>query len=231
MKIGSSLFQQLMGSYVEPVIMDYCKSCDGTAFFSSFGDLPVDPYFPKEISGRRRRRFGSFAVSDEGNEITPLPHSPFFQSLKLNSVAGGIQRNFSPLDPTVRDSSVLHSLLRLLVMQLDEPQVSWEVNVHQVRSEATGGPTLPAPEGIHRDGHDFLAIVGINRLGIVGGENRVFDERKKLILETTLLEPFDLILIDDRRTYHSVSPIHSPSQQIGYRDIFILDFNRVSAGL
>ena len=217
------------GFNVEPVIMDNCKSCDGNTFFSSFGDLPFDAYYPKEIGGLRRRRFGSFAVCDEGNEITPLPHSPFFQSLELNPVAGGIQREFFPLDASVRNSSLLRGLLRFLVMQIGKSLVNWKVNVHQIRSEATVEPSLPAPEGIHRDGHDYVAIVGVNRSGIVGGENSVFDEGKRLILETTLLEPFDLILIDDRRTYHSVSPIRSRSQQIGYRDILILDFNRVSA--
>lgn len=45
-----------------------------------------------------------------------------------------------------------------------------EIEIHQMRIAAVFDETLVAPEGVHQDGFDHIAIVGIDRYNIVGGE-------------------------------------------------------------
>ena len=51
----------------------------------------------------------------------------------------------------------------------------WYVEAHQFRIDTTDGIGRPTPEGAHRDGVDFVAVVLVAREGIKGGETRVFE--------------------------------------------------------
>lgn len=198
---------------------------DIDAVLASYASLPVDQYLPAGAT-YRRRRFGRFLYAADGSRLAVLPHLAFEQSAEVNSVAGGFKRYFETLDPAVRDACALDLLLRGLIGRLPPLWPLWRVYVHQIRVVSEGLPVAPAPEGIHCDGHDFIAIVALARHNISGGRNSVYDRDRQLLLETTLNERFDLLLLDDRRTLHGVSPVQSPSGQSGYRDMLIIDFNQ-----
>ena len=192
-------------------------------FIVSFESLVKDPYMPSEF-GIRKRRFGRF-YWNQNEQLLPLEGTTFVQSIELNSVAGGIQREFAPLEESFKRSILLKRLIGYLARTIDDPSKEWNVNVHQFRVESNGIPASAAPEGIHRDGHNFVAIVSLRRHNIEGGFNRIYDDQKNLLFETLLSKTFDTLLIHDLTTFHDVTPFQSPHNSTGYRDTLVIDFN------
>ncbi|MET8129946.1 2OG-Fe dioxygenase family protein [Streptomyces sp. NPDC005065] len=58
-----------------------------------------------------------------------------------------------------------------------------------------------------RSASAFVAQVLINREGITWGESQLYDRERTPIFRTTLLEPLESIVIDDRRVFHGVSGV------------------------
>lgn len=87
---------------------------------------------------------------------------------------GGIQRTFPPLTDLSKNNAFLKALIQFSFQQLpiEEERLSgaWKIQLHQMRvvtnDKETGKPT---PEGIHRDGVDFVFIYMINCKNITGG--------------------------------------------------------------
>jgi hypothetical protein len=116
----------------------------------------------------------------------------------------------------------------LFGMLSSEP--SWHVEVHQFRIEArTGEFGRPTPEGVHRDGVDFVLVLLVNRTNIVSGVTSVHDLTGKELGEFTLTQPFDAALVDDARVMHGVTPVEplNPAEP-GYRDVLVVTFRSVS---
>ena len=56
----------------------------------------------------------------------------------------------------------------------------------------------------------------------------IYGEHEELLLTTLLSNPFDTLLINDRTTFHGVTPIQpAAGKGAGFRDTLILDFNRL----
>ena len=90
---------------------------------------------------------------------------------------------------------------------------------------ASDEQVAPAPEGRHRDGHSYIAMHLIGRRNCTGGVSRVYQGRApQPCLVTTMLEPLDTVVIDDRRVEHEVSPIQSTLGR-GERDILLVDID------
>ncbi|MFJ8387839.1 2OG-Fe dioxygenase family protein [Streptomyces sp. NPDC094438] len=84
---------------------------------------------------------------------------------------------------------------------------------------------LPAPEGIHEDSHHFVAQVLMRRENVEGGVFRLYDRAKAPLYGTLLTEPFETVIIDDRRVFHGVSAVEvSRDMPVGVRDMMLVDF-------
>ena len=92
---------------------------------------------------------------------------------------------------------------------------TWYVEAHQFRIDTADGIGRPTPEGAHRDGVDFVAVILISRTGIKGGETRVFDADGPAGKRFTMLEPWTLLLLDDAAVIHESTPI----QPLGERRV------------
>ena len=99
----------------------------------------------------------------------------------------------------------------------------WFIEAHQFRIDTTDGIGRPTPEGAHRDGVDFVAVVLINRHHIKGGETRVFEAHGPSGVRFTLLEPWSVLLLDDARVIHESTPIQ-PDGDHGARDTLVLTY-------
>src|SRR6516165_1115411 len=100
----------------------------------------------------------------------------------------------------------------------------WNVKVHpfRTRSADDGHPT---PEGLHRDGVTLVSTLLIARRNAIGGESTVCDLTGRRLLTTTLAEPGTLLLGDDRRILHAVSPIRPiSSSKPAQRDVLVITF-------
>ncbi|MEU9855174.1 2OG-Fe dioxygenase family protein [Streptomyces sp. NPDC047974] len=194
-------------------------------FIRSWADLPVDAYLPDGATFRQRR-YGRFRLAND--QLVPTDSAVFEQSAEVNSLFGGVERRFEPLADTVASSDVLRRIVLAFLDNLpgEIDRATAGVGVHQIRIIAgRDESSMPAPEGIHEDGHHFVAQVLINREDVAGGESQLYDRDKQPIFRTTLLEPFESIVIDDRRVFHGVSAI-TPAEgaERGIRDMMLIDF-------
>ena len=184
--------------------------------------LPRDPYL--RDGGRYRfRRHASYEI--QGEALAIAPHRAHWQSVNYNALHGGIERWFEPSQTQLTSSPVWQSLLLGLAHILNGvKQVNtWFVEAHQFRSDTTDGIGRPTPEGAHRDGVDFVAVFLLNRVGIKGGETRIFEAGGSAGLRFTLTQPWSLLLMNDERMIHESTPIQ-PIGPHGYRDTLVLTY-------
>jgi hypothetical protein len=200
---------------------------DWPAFADSWNDLGPDTYLA--ASGRnRRRRHAVFAV-DSGGAIRREVHQPHFQSLQYNALQGDIQRWFEPLLPSIAEGA---SLRRVLAFCRDcfgalAPAVPrWRVEVHQFRIEARAGEAgEPTPEGVHRDGVDYVLVLLIDRENIESGTTTIHARDGGLLGSFTLTHALDAALVDDARVFHGVTAVTplDPARP-AHRDVLVVTF-------
>ncbi len=192
------------------------------ALRASWNDLPLDQHLLD--GGRyRRRRHACFVVEDA--TVQQVPHRAHWQPVEYNALHGGLERWFEPMADDVVAQPVWGQLLRRLgghcsALRGAQP---WFVEAHQFRIDTTDGIGRPTPEGAHRDGVDFVAVLLIDRHGIKGGETRVFEAEGPNGLRFTMSEPWTTLLLDDARVVHESTPIQ-PLEAQGHRDTLVLTF-------
>ena len=188
----------------------------------SWSDLPPDEHL-RDGGRYRRRRHACFVV--DGATITPMPHRAHWQPVEYNALHGGLERWFAPMQHDVLAQPAWAALLRELAAQCSAVKGvrPWYVEAHQFRIDTTDGIGRPTPEGAHRDGVDFVAVILIDRQGIKGGETRVFEADGPAGLRYTMSEPWTTLLLDDGRVIHESTPIQ-PLAAGGHRDTLVLTF-------
>ena len=198
-------------------------------FAASWDGMPVDEYMAD--GGRyRRRRFGVFTGLG-GSEISRAAHQPHYQSRDYNHLNGGIERWFEPIAGDVASGATFQGLLgftRALFEGLSGPS-SWHIEAHQFRIEA--GPDIagqPTPEGMHKDGVDFVLVLMVRRQNIAQGTTTIHDNDRRLLGSFTLSNPLDAALVDDQRVYHGVTPVvPADASRPAFRDVLVLTYRRL----
>jgi hypothetical protein len=203
---------------------------DWDAFAASWDDLAVDTYMADH--GRyRRRRHAVLRLARDGM-VAVQPHQPHFQTLDYNPLHGGVERWFEPLRPQIRDGASLRGILaasQATFGALSPTVAAWHVEVHQFRIEAGAGVAgLPTPEGVHRDGVDWVLVLMVRRRNIAAGTTTIHDLAHREIGQFTLAQPFDSALVDDQRCFHGVTPVTpiDPAQP-AHRDVLVVTFRAV----
>ncbi|RZA22288.1 MAG: hypothetical protein EOP93_00335 [Lysobacteraceae bacterium] len=188
----------------------------------SWDDLRPDDYL--RDGGRYRKRRHSCFVA-EGASLQQAPHRMHWQSVDYNALHGGMERWFEPMEPAVVAQAAWTKLLLALagVCSARMPVPRWFIEAHQFRIDTTDGLGRPTPEGAHRDGVDFVAVMLVAREGIKGGETRVFEANGPDGQRFTLSEPWSLMLLDDARMIHESTPIQ-PLDGYGHRDTLVLTY-------
>ena len=200
-------------------------------FAASWDDLGVDTFMAD--GGRyRRRRFAVFRATPEG--IARKPHQPHYQSRDYNPLNGDIERWFEPVKPEIAEHPALRAILdtsfRLfhgLTSAATRPS-SWHVETHQFRIEAKSGEAgQPTPEGMHRDGVDWVLVLLVDRVNIASGETTIANQRHGPLGSFTLTDALDAAVTDDNRVYHGVTPVTplDPARP-GHRDVLVVTFRR-----
>jgi hypothetical protein len=206
------------------------------AFAASWNDLGVDAYMAD--GGRyRRRRFAAFAVSEKG--IIRKPHQPHYQSRDYNPLNGGVERWFEPVSGAIAAHPVTLALLDAgrtvfdrLTPEADRPQ-EWHVETHQFRIEAREGQIgQPTPEGLHRDGVDFVLVVLVARTNVASGVTSIYDLDKNPLGDFTLTDPLDAVFLQDSRVYHGVTAIKPlDPARAACRDVAVITFRNADKPL
>jgi hypothetical protein len=212
-------------------VLERAGLCDWDSFAASWADPGVDTFMAD--GGRyRRRRFGCFRASPAG--IFRKPHQPHYQSRDYNPLNGGIERWFEPVIEPIATHPALRAILATcqdLFDRLTPPPVrpeSWHVEIHQFRIETRPGQEgRPTPEGMHRDGVDWVLVLLVSRVNVTSGETSIHGLTKEPLGSFTLTEPLDAAFTDDNRVYHGVTPVTplNPARP-GHRDVLVVTFRR-----
>nr|WP_026004022.1 2OG-Fe dioxygenase family protein [Pseudomonas luteola] len=206
------------------------KDSEFKLFAEYWENLQLDEYMGDK--GRYRyRRYSELKLIQKSSQILVLPHKHYEQSKRVNPLNGGVKRYFQPIE----ESMILNPFFKALILglrdifefSLDE-NCEWSVKLHPYRITSDvleiGKPT---PEGLHRDGVDFIAMMLINRSNIEGGETTVTNTNDEMLTKVTMSTPLDIIVGEDSRIMHSVSPIIAKTEDGGYRDVFVIAFERL----
>ena len=191
------------------------------ALAPSWDTLELDNYL-KDGGRYRRRRHSCFVQS--GQQLSQTAHRAHWQPLEYNALHGGMHRLFEPVLPATVEQPAWAALITAIgqlcsaARGRSEP---WYVEAHQFRIDTTDGIGRPTPEGAHRDGVDFVAVLLVARDGIKGGETRVFEADGPNGKRFTMTAPWTLLLLDDATVIHESTPIQ-PLAAHGHRDTLVL---------
>ena len=200
---------------------------DWQAFADSWNDLAPDPYLA-QVGLHRRRRHAVFAAGAQG-PVLRQPHQPHYQSRDYNTLQGGIARNFEPIRDRIAEGACLRAVLefcRDLFAGLAPQTPQWRIEVHQFRIEARADAAgQPTPEGVHRDGVDYVLVLLVDRHNISSGTTSFHLADGTEIGSFTLTRPLDTALAADRHVYHGVTAVAplDPAQP-AWRDVLVATF-------
>lgn len=202
---------------------------DWTAFAESWNHLAIDDYMAD--GGRYRRRRHAVYAADASGPPKRQAHQPHYQSRDYNSLNGGIARWFEPIESHIADGASLQGILRWCQRSFGAlaPDVRhWQVEVHQFRIEARADQAgMPTPEGVHRDGVDYVLVLLVRRDNIASGTTTIHAPDGRDLGSFTLTAPFDATLIDDHRVFHGVTAVQPIDAALpAYRDVLVVTFKR-----
>ena len=201
----------------DPELMEEIKS--------SFNDLPETDHADGSYRLRKyshvecNSAFGMKAVVDLGV-------GQFTQSSKYNKHQGGMARNFNPIDGTVLNSSIMEEMVNVF---RDKCSLSdqFEMDIHQMRVKCKGGATQLSPEGWHQDGYDRIAMIGVDRHNIIGGEALLSTSKTEPPFLSAVMDTGTMVILDDSHLWHngrSIQPIND--NEPAHMDIIVFTARR-----
>jgi len=226
--IAADGFVFVRGAAMRQLLETVNPLSDFDAFAASWDDLCLDTYMAD--GGRyRRRRHAIFSA--DADAIVRQPHAPHFQTLEYNPLHGGVARWFEPIHPEVASGPTMTAVLqfcRRFFGDLAPHDTRWHVEVHQFRIEARRHERgLPTPEGVHRDGVDYVMVLLVGRRNIAQGVTTIEATDGRPLGTFTLADPFDAALVDDPRVAHGVTPVEPLDPDVpAHRDVLVVTFRR-----
>ena len=200
------------------------------AFQELWAALEPDAYI-KATPPRRLRRHAQFRYQPSTGQLSQLPNSPYYQSLRSNPLYGGKPREFAPFTSDAANNRFFRDLVEFNLLQFPEFHDTVDVHAHMVRIvgriKVAGEPS---PEGMHQDGFDFISIHLIGRSNVSGGETVIRGSAGDVVARVTLTSPMDSIYMDDRLLYHSTSAISPAGPGDAARDVLLLSYDQAKLG-
>ena len=203
---------------------------DWAEFAASWNGMPRDTYMAD--GGRYRRRLHAvFGAIAREPDITRAAHRAHYQTLDYNTLNGGTPRMFAPVADATTATESFRTVLAFTRALFDDlsPDTSWDIEMHQFRIESRAGESgQPTPEGLHRDGVDYVLVLLIERVNIASGVTTIHGEDKAVLGSFTLAAPLDAALVHDRAVYHGVTAVQPLDPALpAHRDVLVLTFRAV----
>jgi hypothetical protein len=226
-RIDQAGFAFLHGEEMRAALLRHGTLDDWAAFAGSWNALELDTYMAD--GGRyRRRRHAVFAAKAGDPAILRQADQPHYQGLDYNALNGGIARWFAPITTPIAQTATLATVLHFCRALFDSllADQTWHIELHQFRIEAhPQAEGRPTPEGMHRDGVDYVLVLMIDRVNIASGVTTIHDLERRQLGSFTLTQPLDAALVHDRRVYHGVTAVEPiDAGQPAYRDVLVVTF-------
>ncbi|HET6264349.1 MAG TPA: 2OG-Fe dioxygenase family protein [Usitatibacter sp.] len=205
---------------------------DWDAFAASWDDMPRDEHLP-EGHRYRRRRHATLSARAGRADFRIEPHQPHYQSLDYNTLVGGIERWFEPMRLDTLESATFRAVAGFCLRLFGalRPGADWHIECHQFRIEARPEAAgLPTPEGVHRDGVDYVLVLLVSRVNIESGTTTVHDQEGRQLGHFTLAAPLDAALVDDARVKHGVTAVRPLDPALeAHRDVLVVTLREIRA--
>ncbi len=168
----------------------------------------------------RLRRYS--VVGFENGQVIDLNKNSFVQSSDINRFQGDVVRQFEPIEKGILSSDGFREMCALFVNANHLPE-GQEIEIHQIRITAIYDETQVAPEGVHQDGFDHIALVGVGRHNIMGGDIMLYSGHNQAPFFRKVLENGEVAMLADSKLWHNAVPIRSViNDQEGHMDVFVL---------
>jgi|LULG01.1.fsa_nt_gb hypothetical protein len=196
---------------VSPGYVDHIKE--------SFNDLPETDHADGNY---RLRKYSHVCVT--GKDIVTVKDlniGTFTQSSEYNQHQGDKVRDFNSIHPDVLSTPGLSHMAKVFrdACNLEE---RFTMDIHQMRVRCTGGATQLSPEGWHQDGYDCIAMIGIDRCNIIGGEVLLSTSKTESPFMQAVIECGTMVIVDDTYLWHNGRSIQSiDNSKPAYMDILI----------
>ncbi|MGI9947511.1 2OG-Fe dioxygenase family protein [Vibrio hyugaensis] len=168
----------------------------------------------------RLRRYS--VVGFENGQVIDLNKNSFVQPSDINRFQGDVVRQFEPIEKGILSSEGFREMCELFVNANHLPD-GQEIEIHQIRITAIYDETQVAPEGVHQDGFDHIALVGVGRHNIMGGDIMLYSSHNQAPFFRKVLENGEVAMLADSKLWHNAVPIRSViNDQEGHMDVFVL---------
>ena len=191
---------------------------------SSFKNLPEDKYLKFADKNFRNRRLAKILFKN--NKFYNIDNTDFKQNKVQNRYLGGVNRNFQPINTRIVNKInkiVKENFIKIINFK------KIKFGYHQIR--ITCGENYvgyPVPEGWHKDGFDFVALINISSKNIQGGISRIrnsIKENKDVDNYSCFLNSGEFLFFSDKDFFHFTDPIIvSNNKKFGYRDTIVITF-------
>jgi hypothetical protein len=188
----------------------------------SFDKLPADPYEKSKGFHFRFRKYSKIIINNKRKEINFLKNDYFYQEKKRNRFAGGKKRIFKEIDK--KNLIDFIDLFKINFNKIFINKTKLEIGFHQLRIKCSKDFVgYPVPEGWHKDGFSYVAIINFQSSNISGGITRIKNGLNKEDAYSALLKKGDYILVNDNNFFHYTDPINiNGNTKYGYRDTLVI---------
>ena len=170
----------------------------------------------------RLRRYSMVELLAEPYMFKQLPTNTFMQTDEYNDFQGNVERKFDNIDECILNGKGMKELIYKFRMGNKLP-IGTPIDIHQMRIITLYDETPVSPEGVHRDGYDFIAMIGIARDNIKGGHLLVYTEQDGDHFMSIPLNAGQMVTLDDTKLWHNASDIKTVDKtKNGYMDAFIV---------
>lgn len=183
----------------------------------SFRNLPKSNYLDGSY---RLRRYSHFLYSADFLET--LPVKPFQQNQEINQFQGNVEREYLPIESSVIKS---RAFVEMFASFKDMANIADKtpIEVHQIRILAdTNKDVEVAPEGVHQDGFDHLAVFVIERNNIQGGDICVHTNKHQAPFFKHQFDNGEFVVLNDKKFWHSAQSLKAANDDTAYMDVFVL---------
>ena len=185
----------------------------------SYDDLPQTGHKDSEF---RKRRYS--VIKPYPGNIQIVENSSFNQSSAYNKFQGDVDRKFEDVEQDVLSSQPMAKLLSMF-LKSNDLDGGHRMDVHQMRIITGDYPyesVEVSPEGIHQDGYDYIAMIGVKRHNATGGHITVSREKDSVPFINMALEDGDMFMLNDKELWHSGTTLRAADPaDIAYIDLFV----------
>ncbi|MBD23729.1 MAG: hypothetical protein CMG46_01780 [Candidatus Marinimicrobia bacterium] len=204
------------------------KPCE--SFKYSYNNLEIDQYLEDNVPPKRLRAYALYNIEVFDSETISLRYnSDNYYKQNVTDDRGKL-RIFKPIEYKYIYSDYIVSVITQtmnLLLQCNPYIKCVNIGVHQVRNITYPDiNSTNSPEGIHRDGSDYIISALVVNKQNISGANSIIKDYNQVDEYITSLETNEGIFQEDKELWHYVTDMYCTNDNyLGYRDIIGLDID------